>query len=279
MIMKDAKTHSGQAVESGEKPMASSAALQPSLEAIRTYWNLHIHDLAIAQHPVGTAEFFEELTAYRFEKLAYLPQVVDFTAYKGKRLLEVGCGVAIDLVRFAKHGAIVTGIDLAEESIRLASTHFALQGLDADLRTMNGEQLQFNDGSFDVVYAHGVLQYTCDAARMIGEIHRVLRPGGEAILMMYNRYSWLNLLGSLSGVPLEHEDAPVLRKVSAREFRSMLRGFSRVEVIFERFPVKTRLHRGLKAAVYNIAFVGAFNLIPKPLVRPFGWHLMTKAVK
>jgi hypothetical protein len=97
--------------------------------------------------------------------------------------------------------------------------------------------------------------------------------------MVYNRYSWLNLLGWLFGVPLEHEDAPVLNKYSIREFRDMLQGFSRVETIPERFPVKTRLHRGVKAMVYNGLFVGAFNLIPRAIVRPFGWHLMAKAIK
>ena len=247
--------------------------------AIRAYWNEHIHDLEIAKHPIGTKEFFEELTAYRFEKLVYLPRRVDFTVYKGKRLLEVGCGVGLDLVRFAQHGAIVTGVDLAEASIKLAKKNFAFHGVTGDLQIMDGEHLDFNDESFDVAYAHGVLQYTADAKRMIQEIIRILKPGGEAILMVYNRYSWLNLLSRLFGVQLEHEDAPVLRKYSIHEFRRMLGGFSHVEIIPERFPVKTRLHRGLKALVYNRFFVGAFNLIPRSIVRPFGWHLMAKAIK
>jgi SAM-dependent methyltransferase len=269
----------GQASASSTALAISGSGLRDLLEAIRIYWNEHIHDLDIAEHPIGTKEFFDELTAYRFEKLAYLPQVVDFGSYKGKRLLEVGCGLGIDLIRFARHGALVTGIDLAEESIRLAREHFALNGLDAELRTMNGEALLFRDAGFDVVYAHGVLQYTSDAQRMVAEIHRVLKPGGEAILMVYNRYSWLNLLAALCGVALEHEDAPVLKKYSIREFRGLLRGFSQVQIIPERFPVKTRLHRGMKATLYNTCFVGAFDLIPKAIVRPFGWHLMAKAIK
>jgi SAM-dependent methyltransferase len=247
--------------------------------AIRAYWNEHIHDLEIAQHAIGTKEFFEELSAYRFEKLTYLPRVVDFTVYRGKRLLEVGCGIGLDLVRFAQHGAIVTGVDLADVSIKLAKKNFAFHGVTADLQIMDGEHLQFNDESFDVAYAHGVLPYTADAKRMIQEINRILKPGGQAILMVYNRYSWLNFLSGLFGVKLEHENAPVLRKYSIHEFRRILRGFSHVEIIPERFPVKTRLHHGLKALVYNRFFVGAFNIIPRSIVRPFGWHLMAKAIK
>ena len=249
------------------------------IDAIRAYWNERIHDLEIARHPVGSREFFGELEAYRFEKLDYLPRVVDFTAYKGRRMLEVGCGVGTDLVRFAKHGAAVTGVDLAQVSIDLAKQNFALNGVTGDLRTMNGEDMQIDDESFDVVYAHGVLQYTDDPQRMIREIHRVLRPGGEAILMVYNRYSWLYALSKVFGTTLEHEDAPAFKTFSIRQFKRMLSGFSRVEITPERFPVKTRLHSGLKARVYNALFVGAFNLIPKPIVRPFGWHIMARAIK
>jgi ubiquinone/menaquinone biosynthesis C-methylase UbiE len=251
----------------------------PLLRAIRNYWNDHIHDLEIATEPVGTPGFFQQLADYRFDKLCYLPQVLDSPAYYGKQLLEVGCGLGIDLIRFARAGAIVNGIDLADFSIDLARQNFAQHGLSADLQVMNGEALRFADNSFDVVYAHGVLQYTADAPKMIGELHRVLRPGGEAILMVYNKYSWLSLLSNVSRVELEHEDAPVLRTYSIREFESMLKAFSKVRIAPERFPVKTRLHRGMKATLYNDLFVKGFNLLPRAVVRPFGWHIMAFAHK
>jgi ubiquinone/menaquinone biosynthesis C-methylase UbiE len=248
-------------------------------ESIRDYWNERIHDLEIARHPVGTKKFFKELEAYRFDKLDYLPRVVDFTGYRGKKLLEVGCGVGLDLARFARGGANVTGVDLAAVSIDLAKKNFAFQHAKGNLQVMDGERLQFDDASFDVVYAHGVLQYTADIKKMIAEIRRVLKPGGEAILMVYNRYSWLNFMSKLFGVKLEHEDAPVLNRFSIPQFRKMLSGFSQVEIIPERFPVATRLHHGIKAAVYNGVFVSSFNLLPKRLVRPLGWHLMAKTFK
>jgi SAM-dependent methyltransferase len=250
-----------------------------NIEDVRRYWEDHIHDAVISKEEIGSEEFFRDLEQYRFEKLSYLPRVVDFVQYQGRSVLEVGCGLGIDLVRFAQFGALVTGVDLSSAAIELARRNFAHHGLQADLRIMDGENLQFSDGSFDVVYAHGVLQYTGDTERMVHEICRVLKYGGEAILMVYNRYSWLNLLSRLMSVPLEHEDAPFLKKYSISEFRRILSGFSDVEIIPERFPVKTRLHRGLKALVYNGFFVGTFNRIPRPIARPFGWHLMAKAIK
>jgi ubiquinone/menaquinone biosynthesis C-methylase UbiE len=144
---------------------------------------------------------------------------------------------------------------------------------------MNGEALTFGDESFDVVYAHGVLQYTAHPGRMIREIHRVLRPGGEAILMVYNKHSWLNLLSKLVKTEIEHHDAPVLEKYSIAEFTALLSPFSNARISPERFPVPTRLHHGFKATLYNQVFVRAFHLLPKALVRPTGWHLMAFAHK
>ena len=246
---------------------------------ITAYWDSHIHDLAIVTNPVGTPGFFRQLDEYRYEKLNYLPRLVDFDSYRGKTLLEIGCGAGVDLVRFARAGAIVTGVDLSKTAIDLARQNISQNGLDASLQIMNGEALQFADDSFDVVYAHGVLQYTADTAKMVSEIHRVLRPGGEAILMVYNRISWLNLMRKVTKVPLEHEDAPVLKKFSIAEFKQLLKPFIRYTIIPERFPVRTKLHSGLKARLFNDVFVGTFNLMPRKLVRPFGWHLMAFAVK
>ncbi|HJW89045.1 MAG TPA: class I SAM-dependent methyltransferase [Anaerolineales bacterium] len=251
----------------------------PLLVAIRDYWNEHIHDLEIATQPIGSAGFFQELDEYRFDKLRYLPRLVDCSGYGEKKILEVGCGVGIDLVRFARGGAVVTGIDLAEVSIALARQNFASNGLIADLQVMNGEALGFPKDSFDMVYAHGVLQYTANPERMVKEIHRVLRPGGTAIMMVYNRRSWLNALSKVMNVGLEHEDAPVLRKYSIGEFKQLLKSFSSFRIIPERFPVATRLHHGLKAVLYNQVFVRAFQALPKGLVRPLGWHLMAFAAK
>jgi SAM-dependent methyltransferase len=245
------------------------------IEKIHEYWNHRIHDLEMTDQPVGTKAFFDDLDEYRFDKLHYLPQLVDFASFKGQRLLEVGCGIGTDLVRFARGGARVTGVDLAETAIDLARKNFALNDVaPEELRVANGEALPFVDGSFDVVYGHGVIQYTANPAKLIRECHRVLKPGGTAIFMVYNRVSWLNAMSKLMKVALEHEDAPVLRKYSIAEFKELLKPFRETRIVPERFPVKSRLHKGWKAVAFNTIFVGTFNALPRSLVRPLGWHLM-----
>lgn len=246
----------------------------PSTADVREYWNRHIHDLEITTHPVGSPGFFADLDQYHFEKLHHLLQLVDFNGYRGRRVLEVGCGAGTDLARFAKGGALVSGVDLSSSAIALARQNFAQQGLEADFREADGEQLPFADATFDLVYAHGVLQYTVNPRALAEECRRVLKPGGEAIFQVYNRISWLNALSKLMKVPLEHEDAPVLRKYSAGEFRAVVGAFSDVRIVEERFPVTSRLHKGWKGAAFNTLFVGTFNALPRSLVRRFGWHLL-----
>src|SRR6476660_9519184 len=158
----------------GEQPRKLQMASNNS--AVRDYWNHHIHDLEITRHPVGSPGFFADLDQYHFEKLHHLPRLIDFNGHRGERVLEVGCGAGTDLVRFAKGGAIVTGVDLSASAITLARENFAQQGLAADLREADGEHLPCGDATFDLVYAHGVVQYTSDPAALVRECHRVLKP-------------------------------------------------------------------------------------------------------
>ncbi len=260
-------------------PQKNLGMKDPLLEKIRQYWNEHIHDLELAKHPVGSKGFFQDLDEYRFDKLRYLPHVVDFQAYADRKILEVGCGVGIDLIRFAKAGAQVTGIDLAEQSVGLARQYFEHEEVAGSLQLGNGEELEFADNSFDMVYAHGVIQYTSNPKKMVDELRRVVKPDGQVVMMVYNRISWLNFLSQTLGVGLEHEDAPVLRKYSIPEFKDLLADFSEVGIVPERFPVKSRLQKGAKAAFFNLFFVPAFNLVPRALTRNTGWHIMAFAKK
>ncbi len=246
----------------------------PSQRDVRAYWDTHIHDLDITTHAPGSAGFFADLEQYHFEKLHHLPRLVPFDRFRGRRVLEVGCGAGTDLIRFARNGANVAGVDLAPSSIALASTNFGLENRAAQLAVADGQALPFRDGCFDLVYAHGVVQYTTDDRALVRECRRVLKPGGMAVFQVYNRISWLNALSKLTKVDLEHVDAPVLKKYSIREFRDLLDGFSQVRIVPERFPVRTRLHGGLKGTLYNTLFVGLFNALPKSLTRRYGWHLL-----
>lgn len=251
----------------------------PSSADVRRYWNAHIHDLEISQHQPGTPGFFADLDQYHFEKLHHLLRLVDFQAWRGRHVLDVGCGAGVEVVRFARAGAHAVGVDLSDRAVALTRQNLAHQGLTAGLAVADGEALPFPDNRFDFIFAHGVMQYAASDVRVVEECRRVLKPGGTVLFQAYNRVSWLNLLSKVMKTPLEHEDAPVLKRYSPSEFRALVSRFSRVDLVFERFPVKSRLHKGWKGAAFNTFFVGTFNALPRAWVRRYGWHLLALCTK
>ncbi len=247
--------------------------------AVREYWNAHVTDWPITDREPGSPAFFAETEAYRFEKLDYLDRVVGYGDHAGEAVLDVGCGLGNDTARFARSGAKVTGIDIAPRAIELARANFAQRGLDGRFLLMDGEAMGFDDGSFDFVYCHTVLHFTPHPERMIEEIHRVLKPGGTALLMAVNRRSWMRLMHRLAKVEIDHLKAPTFHWLGRAELEAMARPFARTRVVVERFPVRTKIHRGLKARLFNTLFVDLFNALPRGWVGGTGHHLLVFAEK
>src|SRR5438094_3579301 len=142
------------------------------------------------EHEFGTREFFDAVEQHRYREYApWMPRAMGFDQFAGERLLEVGCGMGTDLLQFARGGAEVTGVDLTPRSIQISRQHLDVYGARGDFAISDGENLPFAGESFDVVYSNGVLHHTPDTVGAVREVHRVLRPGGQARVMLYHRGS------------------------------------------------------------------------------------------
>jgi ubiquinone/menaquinone biosynthesis C-methylase UbiE len=250
------------------------------IKAVEKFWDENVANWKVASHlQKGSPEFFKEIERYRFDKLNYLPKVIDYDAYKGQKVLDIGCGLATDLSRFAKGEASTTGIDISSEAITLAKKNFKQRGLSGSFKQMNGEQLNFPDNSFDFVYCHTVLHFTPNPKKMVSEINRVLKPNGTALLMTINRGSWLYFLHKVAGMKIDYMDSPVFHKFNYNEFDKLNVIFSEKRLIVERFPVRTEVHKGWKATLYNKLFVDLYNALPQKLIGKTGYHLLTFAKK
>lgn len=252
-----------------------------TLEDVRQYWNEYVNDIEITDYPPGSNEFFEALEKYRYDKIDYLKDYVDFPRYKGKKVLEIGCGAGVDLMQFARAGARVSARDLTENAVELTKANLAREGYSGDIKQGNAEALDFPDDTFDVVYSHGVLHHTVDTEKSIAEVRRVLKPGGEAVIMLYNRNSWFAFVAWLSGTNVEHakKDAPIIRKYSISECRELFKDFQNVHIHVDRFPKRTVKFDNLFAKLNNYLLVPFFELLPDAIRRPLGWHIMIRATK
>ena len=147
---------------------------------------------------LGTREFFDSVERHRYQEYAaWMPRLMEFEKFRGARLLEIGCGMGTDLLQFARGGARCIGIDLTPRSVEITRYRFRLYGAVGNFMISDGERLPFRTESFDVVYSNGVLHHTPDTAGAIREVHRVLRPGGTAKVMLYHRNSlnyWVEIV-------------------------------------------------------------------------------------
>ena len=186
-------------------------------ERVRAFWQANPCGVKFADAPPGTRQFFELVEAHRYTKEWHIPIAANFAGATGLKVLEIGCGLGTDGAQFAEAGADYTGVDLTEAAVELARTRFELFGVKGKFRTADAENLDFSDGSFDLVYSHGVLHHTPDTQKAINEVQRVLRPGGRAMVMLYHRDSYnyrvnisvlrragAHLLNSEAGVKLVH---------------------------------------------------------------------------
>jgi ubiquinone/menaquinone biosynthesis C-methylase UbiE len=186
-------------------------------ERVRAFWQQNPCGTKFADASPGSRRFYELVEEHRYKKEWHIPSAAGFANSRNLNVLEVGCGLGTDGAQFARAGAKYTGIDLTDAAVDLAKRRFELFNLPGTFRVADAERLLFANNSFDVVYSHGVLHHTPDTAAAVREIHRVLRPDGQAVVMLYHRDSYnyrvnismlrragVNLLKWNAGVKLVH---------------------------------------------------------------------------
>jgi ubiquinone/menaquinone biosynthesis C-methylase UbiE len=245
-----------------------------------------------AKYEFATREFFDEVERHRYQEYApWMPSVMGFDQFGGKRLLEVGCGMGTDLLQFARGGAICTGVDLTPRSVEISSLHFGLYDMRADFVLADGERLPFADESFDVVYSNGVLHHTPDTAQAVRELHRVLRPGGIAKVMLYHRnslYYWTEIIlhrGLLRGHFLRgHSPEEIMSRYveySSTEARPLVKVYSRrqARALFETFgEVETEIEQMIREELRILRPFVSEKAFAR-LRRSAGWNVIITARK
>ena len=156
----------------------------------RDFWTGYQPGFRFARSPVGTREFFDEVTAQRYALEPHIPDVVRFERWAGCDVLEAGCGIGTDGWKFAAAGAHYTGVDFSRSATELAQRRFDLDGLPGRFVTGSITELPFPSNTFDLVFSHGVIHHIADTERAAREFHRVLKPGGTALVMVYHRRSF-----------------------------------------------------------------------------------------
>jgi 2-polyprenyl-3-methyl-5-hydroxy-6-metoxy-1,4-benzoquinol methylase len=270
---------------------------QVAVEQVRTYWDQRPCNIRHSPRPIGTREYFDEVEARKYLVEPHIPKFADFERWRGKKVLEIGCGIGTDTVNFARHGASVTAVDLSPESLKIATQRVALFGL--------GDQVKFYSGSaeeltsflpldaYDLIYSFGVIHHTPHPDRVLEQVRSYVKPGTTVKVMVYHRHSWKVLwilmgygkgqFWRLNDLIAEHSEAqtgcPVTYTYTLRQGRKLLEsfGFHVVDISVEHiFP-----YRIADYVQYRYVKSWPWSWTPAPLFRwmehHFGWHLCLTA--
>jgi 2-polyprenyl-3-methyl-5-hydroxy-6-metoxy-1,4-benzoquinol methylase len=267
------------------------------INKVQDYWNRRPCNIRHSPTEMGTRQYFDEVEARKYFIEPHIPRFAEFGNWRGRKVLEIGCGIGTDTINFARAGAQVTAVDLSTKSLELARQRAEIYGLSDRVRfyEANAERLSqvIPPEPYDLVYSFGVIHHTPQPERVIEQIRQhYVRPGTTLKLMVYYRYAWkvfwiLATYGKgafwrLDELIARHSEAqtgcPITYSYSKRDFRRLLgSGFEvnemRVEHIFPyRIPDYVQ---------YRYVKEWYFRHLPQPVFRWLeqhaGWHLCLTA--
>ena len=186
---------------------------------IKQFWNEQPVGSNFVAYEEGKA-FYERYDEFRYRTEGHILKELDELDVKDKSVLEIGLGQGADSMQLINRGAIYHGIDLTEESVRRVKERFQLFDKHyREVQVANAEQIPYSDNYFDLVYSHGVIHHSPRIESIVSEIYRVLKPGGQAVIMLYHKHSYnyhisisvLRRMGLMMLVPF-----PFLAKIVSR---------------------------------------------------------------
>jgi ubiquinone/menaquinone biosynthesis C-methylase UbiE len=256
---------------------------------VRDYWNAHTLGLQFVIDPtlvVGSPDFFDHvrpwMNPFRFPEI--MPRIDHYAReLRGKHLLEIGCGLGFESLEYMKRGVCVTATDLTPNAVTLARRHFEIASVHPEaVLVADVLDLDFPAETFDAVSATGVLHHTGDMPRAIREIHRVLKPGGHAILShFYRKPSWMQFVSRFGreNIEFKDQDPPVTEFRTERQILSMFEGFEVVETAQDHYRMLPISRRGWKAVLFSYGLRPVYNRLPQALAKRFAYKFSVVAKK
>lgn len=270
---------------------------QVQINSVRDYWNNRPCNIRHSTQPIGTKEYFDEVEARKYMVEYHIPAFADFEQWRGKKVLEIGCGIGTDTINFARHGAQVTTVDLSAKSMELAQQRAAVFNLQDKILFLPGNAEQLSTfvpvEPYDLIYSFGVIHHTPHPDNVLEELRKYTRPGTVIKIMVYHRRSykvaWIlategkGQFWKLSEIIARNAEAqtgcPIAYTYTRQEGRELLErhGFKVTKVEVDHiFPYRIRDY-----VQYRYVREPYLAWMPQPMFRALerriGWHLLLTA--
>jgi SAM-dependent methyltransferase len=254
-------------------------ATQDKITEIINYWNNQPCNIKHSDQPVGSIAYFEEVKDKRYNSEPHILKFADFDKWKGKRVLEIGCGIATDGIEFAKAGAEYIGIDISNESIELAKQRFHVYNLPGTILNLDAHSnLLFDLGKFDLVYSFGVLHHYPNIQHIINRISKLLDQDGVFKFMVYAKNSWKYAMIQDGLDQFEAQaDCPYADVFTVEDIKNLLTKFN-IESIDQDHCFMFNIPEYKKGNfVLESWFEHLPHLMKQAVNKHLGWHLLVTA--
>lgn len=259
----------------------TTAQAIPGIDEVQSYWDRRPCNIRHSTQPVGTKEYFDEVEARKYFVEPHIPGFAEFDLWKGKKVLEIGCGLGTDATNFARAGADYTAVELSSESLKLARKRFEVFGLKGTFHHGNAEQVASLVGGelFDLVYSFGVIHHTPNPRAVIEEARKLVKQDGELRIMLYAEPSWKAIMIEAGfDQPEAQSGCPIAFTYSEQGVRDLLAGCFEVTEMHQDhiFPYVIE-----KYVRYEYEPQPWFKAMPEGMFRALekrlGWHMLITA--
>ena len=260
----------------------STAAPDVSVDTVKAYWDARPCNIRHSSKPVGSKEYFDEVESRKYYVEPHIPGFAQFERWRGKKVLEVGCGIGTDTINFARAGAEVTAVDLSDKSLAIARQRAEVFGLADRIRFRQANAELLTEAvpveKFDLVYSFGVLHHTPNPPRVIDCIREYMGADSEFRMMVYAKNSWKRIMIDAGfDQPEAQFGCPIAFTYTREEVSQLLNGFEVTTIEQEHiFPFVIE-----KYVKYEYEVVPWFAAMPREMFRELekalGWHLLVTA--
>lgn len=251
-----------------------------TITEVKKFWDDRPCNVRHSSKEVGTKEYFEEVERKKFFVETHILDFTNFPEWKGKKVLEIGCGLATAGINFALNGAEYTGVELSESSLELAKKRFEVFGQKANFYVGNAEELSsfVPAETYDLIYSFGVIHHSPQPEKIIVEIKKYMNENSVLKIMLYAKDSWKNyMIDSGLDQPEAQYGCPIALTYTKQEVVDLLSDYEVISIEQDHiFPYQVEPYKNgeyIKQPWFETMPPEMFRTLEKNL----GWHLLITA--